>query len=531
MTNITMLDWKCNNNRKVSTSSLSIGSFVLIVLVLIHCTCDVSCWIITTKTLPVSNMRTIAKQQQSLLPMGKTIRNTHHPLMKGSFNNKNRFLHQQLQLSTSNNNNILATTDLTDKIIFQRVFYSLRTGSDVDIIKSIVIEERKRYIVDPNNSNRIIPIGPITLILRNGNVDDDNEIGTEFYTINLPESSSTISSSNDPLYEASIVTALYLASNPLLCTGQLLHIGIDQYGGFGTILGCIGASYVLGEFTTNSNNNNDDDNIDKTIDDDVLTINTKNVLLPKNLDRITLTDESIQNLEIAMDYCAQSNIKSNSKLLVEQLQWRIPHQRSSSDTLRNSRNNNNNFMGLTDNNIDNQQRIRYKEYNTIIACGIDYTYPETKEMARTIANRVECISRTRNPHDSVKALSRFVNIFCENRDTNVSYLRSYLEKGYKMSTSIDYIKLEKLIFQYQIVPNDIGSRSGSTNNEDNILDDLELELLNVIEKNYQSLVSIHHPDYIGGGSGEYFFPMETGEYDSTISSSTQSYLEPDPGTW
>ena len=58
------------------------------------------------------------------------------------------------------------------------------------------------------------------------------------------------------------------------------------------------------------------------------------------------------------------------------------------------------------------------------------------------------------------------------------------------------------------------------------LDDLELELKELKEIKYQCLTAQHHPEYAGEGSGELFFPMETGEYEVTGGS---TFMEKDAG--
>jgi hypothetical protein len=68
------------------------------------------------------------------------------------------------------------------------------------------------------------------------------------------------------------------------------------------------------------------------------------------------------------------------------------------------------------------------------------------------------------------------------------------------------------------------------------LDDLELELAHESRSTYLSLTAHHHLDYAGEGSGEWFFPVETGEYDGSLSSPgwpSDTYLEREPnkGPW
>ena len=87
-----------------------------------------------------------------------------------------------------------------------------------------------------------------------------------------------------------------------------------------------------------------------------------------------------------------------------------------------------------------------------------------------------------------------------------------------MSVATGYLKLDKLVFKYQMLPASI---------PESALDDLELELAYDAQVSYQSLTASHHVDYAGEGSGEWFFPMETGEYDG---SSSSTFLERESNT-
>ena len=83
-----------------------------------------------------------------------------------------------------------------------------------------------------------------------------------------------------------------------------------------------------------------------------------------------------------------------------------------------------------------------------------------------------------------------------------------------MNVRQGYIKLEKILFAFQML---------AESEPEEKLDDLELEVQESREVVYQSLTAEHHPDY-ADGAGEYFFPFETGEYDSASGS---TYLEPE----
>mmetsp|Transcript_61816 Transcript_61816/g.165595 ORF Transcript_61816/g.165595 Transcript_61816/m.165595 type:complete len:160 (+) Transcript_61816:3-482(+) len=158
-----------------------------------------------------------------------------------------------------------------------------------------------------------------------------------------------------------------------------------------------------------------------------------------------------------------------------------------------------------------------KEYYTIVTSDVAFTYPEAKELARTVANRLEPSS----PYiSSDRQLPRFVHV-CPDVREDVAYLHRLCDKGYRMSVLTGYLKVEKLAFVLQ---------SLDSSKSEEYLDDIELELQEFKETVYQSLTATHHPDYAGEGSGELFFPVETGEYDGAGGS---AYLERegDRGVW
>jgi hypothetical protein len=89
-------------------------------------------------------------------------------------------------------------------------------------------------------------------------------------------------------------------------------------------------------------------------------------------------------------------------------------------------------------------------------------------------------------------------------DDDVTYLRQFLEKGYRMSVEMEYVRMQRLEFVLT---------EASSEKELEDMDDLELQVES--HSDYQTLTAIHHPDYAGDGMGEYFFPIETGAYEAS----------------
>ena len=113
-------------------------------------------------------------------------------------------------------------------------------------------------------------------------------------------------------------------------------------------------------------------------------------------------------------------------------------------------------------------------------------------------------------------LPTFVHVCPESREDTM-YLRQFLEKGFRMTVNTGYVKVERLRFVFQTLPEEAPESD---------LEDQDLELKDETQRSYQSLMAFHHPDYSGDGTGEYFFPLETGEYEG---GSRNTYLEPEEG--
>jgi hypothetical protein len=371
------------------------------------------------------------------------------------------------------------TTNLAGKTIYQRAFYRFSPDSDVEVHDAIVIEERVRFEQDPTNMEYIRPMGERTLILRDGQVEE-GEIGDDYFTQTIHDGKKTHQGAGTDLtIESSIATAMYLASNPSLVQGKVLEVACEL--GLAGLLGCVGAGFVLGKHAEK-----------KDIAQEIMTIPEENDdLLPVALKALFLTDSDKGRLNLAFKNVKNSGV-SPAKVTIEEMDWtkRVRH----------------------------TPGTPYKEFHTIVASDVDFSYPQAKELARAVANRLEPLSGMAQGYlgsENAGSIPKFVHVCPEAREDSM-YLHRLLEKGYKMSVDTGYLKLEKLTFCFQTLPNSKPERA---------LDDLDLELQEDKELFYQSLTAQHHPDYAGEGSGELFFPMETGEYDATGGS---TFLEREP---
>ena len=422
------------------------------------------------------------------------------------------------------------TPDFAGKAIFQRTFYRLSSGSKVAKPNALVVEERVRYRPDPNNSKYIVPHGPRTLILREGTEDD--EITDELYRMDVGTSVHNGPGSMD----ATIATILFIASNPQIVQGNVLQIGCDN--GLAGLIGCIGAHFTSADYVPGAKaakdaaDTTDGDGGD---DEEILTVpEHTEPPFPPRLKHLTLSDENQDRLSAAYDNVRHSRIPPSMVSLKELV------------------------YSIRDPMAGRGGRGRSgPSYRTIIGSDVDFSFPSAKELARTVANTllpsnpvaistVESIDSssssssgsfgalgmdTFTPPPSLQDKSddvevdpkippAFVHVCPEYRE-NLPYLRQFLEKGFKMNVDIGYLKLQRLRFVYQMVP-----ESDDVDPEAEV-EELDLELQEESASVYESLTAVHNFDYGGYGTGEYFFPMETGEYEG---GSRSTYLEPEAGT-
>ena len=113
--------------------------------------------------------------------------------------------------------------------VVQRTFYRFSPGSDVEVHHSMVLEDR--WTVDGGDSSSTTT-GHRTILLRDGNVEE-GEIGDIFYSISPETGVST----------SEIAMALYLASNPTLCTEDMLEVSSET--GLASIFGLCGGWICL----------------------------------------------------------------------------------------------------------------------------------------------------------------------------------------------------------------------------------------------------------------------------------------------
>jgi predicted nicotinamide N-methyase len=378
--------------------------------------------------------------------------------------------------------------NLAGKTIYQRVFYRFSPGSDLEVHDAIVIEERVRFQQDLSNLEYMIPVGERTLILRDGQGLSEGEIGDEFYTQTIHDGKggkkiqTHDGAGTDPMIESAIATAMYLASNPSLVQGKVLEVACEL--GLAGLLGCIGAGFVLGK-----------DAKKKDVAQEMMGLKNNDDLLPKDLKGLFLTDSDDERMNLAFKNVKLSGV-SPGKVTIEEMDWtkRVRH----------------------------TPGTPYKAFHTIVASDVAFSYPQAKELARTVAHRLEPMARMGYMgSEKASSIPKFVHVCPEAREDSM-YLHKLMEKGYRMSVDTGYLKLEKLTFCFQTLPQ---------SKPESALDDLDLELQDDKELFYQSLTAQHHPDYVGEGSGELFFPMETGEYDATGGS---TFLEREPesrGPW
>ena len=137
---------------------------------------------------------------------------------------------------------------------------------------------------------------------------------------------------------------------------------------------------------------------------------------------MVLTDTDQDELNAAFSNCKHSGVEA-AKVQVEPLDWRVPRQ---------------------------QKGTIGKEFRTIVAADVAFSYPEAKALAKTVAHRLEpsawyfnqpVFSSSKQDQDD-SSLPRFVHVCPDSRD-DVAYLHRLLNKGYKMAVSTGYLKIGK----------------------------------------------------------------------------------------
>mmetsp|Transcript_10958 Transcript_10958/g.22430 ORF Transcript_10958/g.22430 Transcript_10958/m.22430 type:complete len:463 (-) Transcript_10958:47-1435(-) len=405
---------------------------------------------------------------------------------------------------------------LEGKTVYKRTLFRLQPSPDLTLYNALVIEERLRFRPSKDDPTFMEPFGPRTLLLRDGQVEE-GAIGDEFCTIHVhevPPSTKTRSSTSTLQHggragavDESLVLSLVLAAQPDACQGPMLEIAARE--GLGALVGCLGAAFA----TQTPEERAARQPTMEDLEEDVLTVPVDHVtekLLPTGLTSLTITDPD----PVMLDLCAAqvSSIGKSKKLHVQPLDW-------SKRSLPMAR-------GAT---------AGRPEYATVALADCPLTFPETREMVRTVAHRVgpsnPSLTRYLVEDDVDDKLRpsltpRFIHVCREGREETV-YLRKYLTEGCRMNVATDYITVEKIGFAIQSID------TVPPNEEGALLDPLELEVASLEELKYQVITAQHHVDYTGGGSGEVFFPLEATDFSvgQRGSGGGSDGLEPERGSF
>ena len=398
--------------------------------------------------------------------------------------------------------------DFNEKKIYQRTFYRLSPGSQVSKPHVLLLEERLRYQADPKRPDYILPTGPRTFIFRRGTSED--EITGELYRFDFGTTHNGPGTMDDD-----IATILYMAAEAKVVQGDVLQLACKS-GAVG-VMGCMAARLALGQLGPKAT-----PAADGAAAGDLFTMQKHENVFPERMHHLTLSDEGEDSLRGAYEIVKNF---SNGQISLKDVRWRIR----------------------------NPPGRRYDHYyRTIIGSDMDFEYPDSKNLARAVANYLlpsnelavmstrdgastssfgglgmDMESPTPSPNNKnndgedtmvdPSVPPTFIHVAPDVRE-NLRYLRQYLEKGFRMTVDTGFMKLERLNFVYQTLDEEA---------EEAELEDLDtLELRDDTSRGYQFVKAIHHYDYAGEGSGEYFFPLETGEYEG---GSRSTWLEPEEG--
>jgi hypothetical protein len=278
--------------------------------------------------------------------------------------------------------------NLTGKLVVQRVIHRLSEQSDVSVHDALSIEERIRFVQDPDKGKGyMMPVGRRTLILRD---KKDNEL----YRMDVHEQKPTHNGFDTSLF-STYVMILYIASNPKLLKGKVMEL--ETQNGLGGLLGTIALAGILGE-----------DVHPEPAADDVFPNKEKfHVHMPPNVEKLVLTDANDERLNEAFLNVKNSGLQPH-EVVLQQLDWN--HHHRISDEVR---------------------------FSTILGCDLVFNYPTVKELARTTAYMLA-------PDGT------FVHICPDGRE-DLAYLRQFLTRAYLMDTNIGFLKLQTHEYKYQLL--------------------------------------------------------------------------------
>eukprot|EP00521_Asterionellopsis_glacialis_P014135 CAMPEP_0195297368 /NCGR_PEP_ID=MMETSP0707-20130614/21363_1 /TAXON_ID=33640 /ORGANISM="Asterionellopsis glacialis, Strain CCMP134" /LENGTH=425 /DNA_ID=CAMNT_0040359159 /DNA_START=56 /DNA_END=1333 /DNA_ORIENTATION=- len=380
-----------------------------------------------------------------------------------------------------------AVPDLKGKVIYQRLLHRLSPKSDVVVHNNFSVEERVCFKPDEEDEGYLTPHGRRTLILRGAPVSD-TDVGPELFRLDVHERSIPTGVGSDSAMECSICMALYLSSNPDVLVGNVLELQTDL--GLGGLVGSIAAGFaeqvVQGqtEGSVSDNAATPATNGDSHVAVDDMMPHKHSVPLPESLEKLTLSGGDDELMNLAFANVKISGIPSE-KIEMREFDWR--HQRP--------------------------ERLAKQRYHVVLGSDIAFSYPTCRELSRAVAYSLEPL-----PWEDISA-ARFIHLCPEHRD-DVTYLKKFLEQGYRMNLNHGYVKLQKIFLKPVIL--DAGDPESKVDEE-------PLEVQTMKESTYQSLLAMHSPDYTGD-NGDFFFPVENGAFSMGSSSSSSTNLEQEPSS-
>mmetsp|Transcript_32726 Transcript_32726/g.79528 ORF Transcript_32726/g.79528 Transcript_32726/m.79528 type:complete len:549 (-) Transcript_32726:177-1823(-) len=546
---------KTKKMASIAARSASIPSKILMISVLmtlIICALDYSsiyadAFALFGQSSVLSSTSTASSPQRSSLHINLN-QNQQRPPFRRRHYHHHTSLVVSTRLSSSSSNNDGGGDGGGKSYLYQRTFYRLSPNTDVPIPDALMIEERLRFASSPgSDEGDSIPVGPRTLILREGTAED--EITNEIFRIDLDRSDDKGSQKLDD--EMMIASVLFMASNAHNMQGNVLELssstsGTNSNGAVAT-LGCIASQCAilanelkkdqLKAFVEQVQNKLKQLN-KNDVADDVMTVpgsgpvessgtfsqqmpGGPSVPFPQRMHKLTLSDENDADLQpIASFLKSQRPWVSPDKVEIEQVEWST---RRSTQSFSSSSSSLYRAIVGTDLNINflsAKELARFIGYTLLPsnefavaniksaaetepsfgALGID-PEPSPKSPKEDFESEVDPSKPAMFLHLSP---DRSGYISGTGSDDDITYLRQFLEKGYKMTVNLEYVQMQKL----QFVP-------APASSEQELDDMADLELQEESHRDYQTLTAIHHPDFAGEGMGEYFFPIETGAYEAS----------------
>jgi hypothetical protein len=328
--------------------------------------------------------------------------------------------------------------DLQGKLVHHKIFHRLSDDSDVLNPRAASIEER--FVLKPNvNTGRLELYGTRVLIVRNVKAE-------EVLRFRVHESPRI------QLQPSTLATVLYLACEDpnFLFQERVLELNCEL--GLAGLLGalCVG---ILNNPKAAAPRSPSPAMID------ILPDKNKWVApFPTKLQSLTLSDDDPEALNLAAMHAQQVDAHN---IYIQELDWRHHPRLQPGKNL----------------------------YRGILGSDLSYSFPNAKELARTVAYALE------------PQIGRFVHT-CPSAQDDVVHLRHYLEQGYLMRVDARYMTLESHMYVPQILADGVMPTSFASLEQGPA----------VREETMEVVTATHHPEY-DGLNGEYFFPIETGQFD------------------